>query len=170
MSTGFSEISPEEITDNAFKLVGKDWMLVTAGQADKFNSLTASWGGLGVLWQKPVATIYIRPQRYTREFIERETYFTLSFFDEAYRNVLSVFGAASGREIDKVKATGVTPVTDNTGAVYYGEARLVLVLKKVYAQSIDPTNAMNIDLSTIYPDKDYHRIFIGEIVKVLRKG
>lgn len=168
MSEGFIEVGPEAITDNPFKLFDKDWTLITAGQPDKFNTMTASWGGVGVLWQKPVGTIYVRPQRYTREFIERETHFTLSFFDETYRMALNVFGACSGRDIDKVKTSGLTPVVD-AGAIYYREARLVLVLKKIYHHDIDPANVHNFDLSDIYAAKDYHRLYIGEIERVLRK-
>lgn len=168
MSENFTEISPESIADNPFTLLHGDWTLITAGQPDKFNTMTASWGGLGVLWQKPVATIYVRPQRYTYEFLERETYFTLSFFEERYRLALNLFGAASGRDMDKVKASGLTPVF-GPDAIYYKEARLVLVLKKIYFHDLDPTNVRNFDLGDTYAGEDYHRLYIGEIVRVLRK-
>ena len=75
-------IDPKEIGQNVFSLIGDQWMLITAGTAERCNTMTASWGGLGVLWGAPMATCYIRPQRYTREFVDREEYFTLAFFDE----------------------------------------------------------------------------------------
>lgn len=171
MSEGFVEIGAEAISDNPFRLFDQDWTLITAGTPEKFNTMTASWGGLGVLWQKNVATIYVRPSRYTFEFLEREDYFTLSFFEERYRLALNLFGAASGRDLDKVKASGLTPAVDATGATYYEEARLVLVLRKIYFQDLDPANLRNLDLTDTYaPGEPWHRLFLGEIVKVLRRG
>ena len=126
----FKEISPNEIRDNPFKLIGKDWMLVTAGDKSKFNTMTASWGGVGILWNKPVAFTFIRPQRYTFEFTEQGEYYTLSFFDEEYRKALNFCGTKSGRDYDKVKETGLTPVFSED-APYFGEAKLVLVCKKL---------------------------------------
>lgn len=171
MSEEFLEIAAEAIADNPFRLFDKDWTLITAGTPDKFNTMTASWGGMGVLWQKNVANVYVRPQRYTYEFLEREDYFTLCFFEEKYRLALNLFGAASGRDLDKVKASGLTPVVDASGAVYYSEARLVLILKKIYFQDLDPARVRNIDLADIYAAGEaYHRLYLGEIVKVLRKA
>lgn len=162
----FTQISPVEIKDNVFKAVGKDWMLITAGDDKGFNTMTASWGGLGVLWNKSVAFTFIRKQRYTYEFTENKDLFTLCFFDEDYRNALSICGSKSGRDIDKVKETGLTPVHID-GTTYFDEARLVLVCKKQYFQDIDPKNFLNADIEKNYPAKDYHRMYIGEIVKVL---
>lgn len=86
----FSRIDPKELNQNVFSMIGEQWMLVTAGTVERCNTMTASWGGLGVLWGKPVATVYIRPQRYTLEFVEREDCFTLSFFEEEYRKALAL--------------------------------------------------------------------------------
>jgi len=169
MSEGFIEIAPEALTDNPFKLFHEDWTLITAGQESKFNTMTASWGGLGVLWEKRVATIYVRPQRYTFEFLEREAYFSLSFFEESHRMALQVCGAVSGRTADKIKLTGLTPVVDASGTVYFQQAKLVLILKKLYFSDIDPAKIL-VDLGDTYPEHDYHRLYIGEIVKVLHKG
>ena len=94
------KIDPKTITENVFSLIDEDWMLITAGTAERCNTMTASWGGLGVLWRKNVATVYIRPQRYTFEFVEREDYFTLSFFGGDYRPQLALCGSKSGREVD----------------------------------------------------------------------
>lgn len=164
----FIEISPETITDNTFKLVGKDWMLVTAGKEVSFNTMTAAWGGLGVLWDKKICFCVIRPTRYTYAFMEKSEGFTLSFFEERYRDVLTYCGTKSGKDVDKVAKTGLTPVFDN-GAVYFSEARLVIVCGKIYTQDIVPGNFLDAEMDKFYPKKDYHRMYVGEIRKCLRK-
>ncbi|HJC00757.1 MAG TPA: flavin reductase family protein [Candidatus Flavonifractor merdavium] len=165
----FERIDPKSLDQNVFSLIGDQWMLLTAGTGEKCNTMTASWGGLGVLWGKPVATVYIRPQRYTLEFVEREEKFTLAFFGEAYRKALALCGSKSGRDIDKVKECGFTVETAD-GAPYFAEADLVLVCKKAYWQDMDPTHFLDGEIDgKWYPEKDYHRIFIGEIETVLKK-
>ena len=165
----FEKIDPKNLDQNVFSLIGDRWMLITAGTQEKCNTMTASWGGLGVLWGKPVATVYIRLQRYTLEFVEREDYFTLSFFGEEHRKALALCGSKSGRDMDKVKECGFTVATAE-GAPYFKEADLVLVCKKAYWQDMDPTHFLDGEIDgKWYPEKDYHRIFIGEIVEVLRK-
>ena len=116
----FKEIKPEELNFNPFTRIGSDWMLLTAGTEDKFNTMTASWGGAGVFWGKPAVTCYIRPQRYTREFVDREEYFTLAFFDEEHRKALALCGSKSGREVDKVRECGFTVKTAECGAERMG--------------------------------------------------
>lgn len=165
----FKKINASEINENSFKLIGKDWMLVTAGNSNKLNTMTASWGGVGVLWNKNVAFSFIRPQRYTLKFMEENDYYTLSFFSDEYKKALTFCGRNSGRDCDKIKETGLTALFDEN-APYFDEAKLVLVCKKLYVQ--DMTMECFVDKSLInnnYPDKDYHKVFIGEIVKVLSK-
>ena len=165
----FERIDPKSLDQNVFSLIGDQWMLLTAGTGEKCNTMTASWGGLGVLWGKPVATVYIRPQRYTLEFVEREEKFTLAFFGEEYRKALALCGSKSGRDIDKVKECGFTVETAD-GAPYFAQADLVLVCKKAYWQDMDPTHFLDGEIDgKWYPEKDYHRIFIGEIETVLKK-
>ena len=165
----FEKIDPKALDQNVFSLIGDQWMLITAGTKDQCNTMTASWGGLGVLWGKPVATVYIRPQRYTLEFVEREDTFTLCFFGEEYRKGLALCGSKSGRDVDKVKECGFTVATAE-GAPYFEEVDLVFVCKKSYWQDMDPTHFLDGEIdSKWYPEKDYHRIFIGEILEVLRK-
>ena len=160
-------VDVHEISENVFSLIGKQWMLITAGTAEHCNTMTASWGGLGVLWGAPAATCYIRPQRYTKEFVDREEYFTLSFFGEEWRKALSLCGSKSGREMDKVKECGFTVKTADCGAPYFEEASLVLVCRKRFAQEMDP-NLMPDDVKEKwYPEKDYHTMYIGEIVQAL---
>ena len=160
-------VDVHEISENVFSLIGKQWMLITAGTAEHCNTMTASWGGLGVLWGAPAATCYIRPQRYTKEFVDREEYFTLSFFGEEWCKALSLCGSKSGREVDKVKECGFTVKTADCGAPYFEEASLVLVCRKRFAQEMDP-NLMPDDVKEKwYPEKDYHTMYIGEIVQAL---
>ena len=109
-SMSFKEIKPEELNFNPFTRIGSDWMLLTAGTKDKFNTMTASWGGAGVFWGKPAVTCYIRPQRYTKEFIDKEELFSVSFFKDGHRDALKLCGSVSGRDHDKIKEAGLTPV------------------------------------------------------------
>lgn len=165
----FKKINPYDITDNPFKLIGKDWALITSGDESSFNSMTASWGGVGVLWNKPVATVYIRPQRYTFEFTEKNELFTLSFFTEEQREALTFCGRNSGRDCDKAKETGLTPIFPD-GAAAYDEARLILVCRKLYHDDINPANFHNAEIDEKnYPQKDYHRMYIGEIIAVYER-
>lgn len=164
----FMQIQPEQLTDNPFKLIGKDWMLITAGSPEKFNTMTASWGGMGVLWERKVCYIFIRPTRYTYEFAERSAFFTLSFFGEEHRKALQFCGTHSGRDTDKMKGAGLTPVKEED-FVYFSEARLVLACRKIYFQDIGAERFLDPAIGSMYPQKDYHRMYVGDIVKCLRK-
>ena len=167
--SNFKTITPNDITDNAFKLIGKDWGLVTGGTKDGFNTMTISWGGIGVMWNKPVAFTFIRPQRYTFGFLEKNGMFTMSFFDEEYRKALQICGTKSGRDIDKVKETGLTPAFTDDGVPYFEEARLVLVCKKLYAQDLNEESIIEEAVKSNYSGDDYHRMYVSEIVSVLKK-
>lgn len=161
---GFKQVLPGEFT-NVFNLIGKDWMLITAGDGQKFNSMTASWGGLGVMWNKNIALAMVRHSRYTFEFIERSPLFTLSFYGAEYRPALNMFGSKSGRDTNKVKESGFTPVVRSDGAVYYSEASLVVVCRKLYSQDVSPENFIDNTIDgAVYSDKDYHRLYFSEIV------
>lgn len=166
MENTFKEIGPEGLTDNPFKLIGKDWMLITAGTKKSFNTMTGAWGGLGVMWGKDVAFCVVRPTRYTFEFMERSSQFTLSFFEEQYRDILTYCGTKSGRDVNKVAGAGLTPVVTDK-EIYLAEARLVLVCKKIYFQDLRPGNFLVPEIEEFYPLKDYHRLYVGEVVKCL---
>ena len=129
-------INPNEIKDNFIELIGKEWMLVSAGDKEKFNMMTASWGGVGVLWNRPVVFAFIRPERYTREFIDARNEFTITFLGPEHRKAHSICGSKSGREIDKVAATGLTPFFTEAGNPVFEEARLTLECKVVYKSEI----------------------------------
>ena len=165
----FQKIDPKALDKNVFSAIGDQWMLITAGTADRCNTMTASWGGLGVIWGAPAATCYIRPQRYTREFVEREEYFTLSFYGKEYHKQLQLCGSRSGRDTDKVKACGFTVRTAECGAPYFKEAELVLVCRKRFAQAMDPDNIPEEIKTKWYPKKDYHILYIGEIIEALKR-
>jgi flavin reductase (DIM6/NTAB) family NADH-FMN oxidoreductase RutF len=166
----FKKLEPQEIPDNPFKLIGSDWMLIAAGPPEAHNMMTASWGGLGVLWNKNVCFCVIRPHRYTYEFVERAESFTLSFLGEEYREALQLCGTKSGREIDKAEATGLTPTAGSLpGTTYFAEARMVLECRKIYFQDIDPEHFLDRSIQDNYPQRDYHRMYVGEIVNCLVK-
>lgn len=168
----FEEVKISELQFNPFDKISKQWMLITAGESSgDCNTMTASWGGVGIMWGKPVATAYIRPQRYTKEFVDKNEYFTLSFLPEAYRKALNVCGSVSGRDVaDKWQEAGLHPVEiDGTTAVE--ESEEIFVCRKLYAQDMVPecfTDGGECD-EKWYPDKDYHTMYMAEIVKVLRK-
>lgn len=164
----FKEIDPKELNEGATQLVGFDWMLITAGNMKSFNTMTAAWGGLGFLWKKPVSFIYIRPQRYTYEFVEKYDHFTLTFFEEKYRDILRLCGGKSGRDIDKMHGIGLTPMQGDN-SIYFEEARIVLECKKIYADMIKPEHFIDNSIDINYPKKDYHKYYIGEITKCMIK-
>ena len=165
----FREISIDELTMNPFTKLDKEWALVTAGDEDSFNTMTVSWGGLGVLWRKNVATIYIRPQRYTKEFVDREDRFTLSFYPAECKRALGVLGTKSGRDGDKVAEVGFTPAKVGDGMAFE-EAELVLVCRKLYADDIKPECFIDRSCDTsCYPERDYHTMYIAEIEQVFAR-
>ncbi len=165
----FKEISIKDLSMNPFAKISKEWMLITAGNKESFNTMTASWGGLGVLWNKDVAFTFIRPCRYTFEFTEREEYFSLCFFPEEHRNALMFCGRNSGRDCDKVKETGLTPAFID-GVPCFEEASLVLICKKMYAQEMNSSCAYSEEVKTHYGENEpYHTFYVGEIVKVFAK-
>lgn len=164
----FKKIDPKTLDKNVFSMIHDQWMLITAGTPERCNTMTASWGGLGILWNKCVATCYIRPQRYTKEFVDREEYFTLAFFGEEHRKALSLCGSKSGREVDKVAECGFTVAAGEGNAPYFEQAELVLVCRKLFRQAMD--ESCFLDKSLIeknYPGGDFHVTYVGEIVECL---
>jgi flavin reductase (DIM6/NTAB) family NADH-FMN oxidoreductase RutF len=168
MNTVFQETKPEDIGRNPFKLIGEDWMLITAGTKDSFNTMTGAWGGLGIIWDKRVAMCLVRPNRYTYEFMERSRSFSLSFFDEQYRDALTYCGTKSGRDVNKVAQTGLTPVFGED-TIYFAQSRLVIECRKIYFQDILPGNFLVPEIDGFYPKKDYHRMYFGEIIRCLSR-
>lgn len=163
----FKEIKPVEIQGNPIHLIGQEWMLITAGTPEHLNTMTASWGCMGELWFKPVCFCFVRPQRYTYEFMEKSDAFTLSFFDEKYKTQLNFCGSRTGRDTDKIAECGFTPVTAENGSVFFEQARMVLECRKLYFQDLDPARFLDESIMKNYPKEDYHRMYVGEITRVL---
>ncbi|MCL2487580.1 MAG: flavin reductase [Oscillospiraceae bacterium] len=162
----FVEIDPLMLEENVFRSIGRDWMLLTAGKEGKYNTMTASWGGMGVLWNTDVVFAVVRPSRYTYEFFERERHFSLSFFGNSFKRALQFCGTQSGRDCDKVSEAGLLPLFD-APAPYFNEARIAICCKKLYTQDIDPEKFLDPTIASHYPNGDYHRMYIGEIKKIL---
>ena len=160
------EINIRELKDNFVKMISNDWALLTAGKSDDFNTMTVSWGGIGELWNKDVCFVFVRPQRYTYEFIEKNDYFSLSFFGGEYKKELGVCGSKSGRDIDKMAETGFIPV-DLGEAVGYEQAKVNVVLKKLAYQDMKPDGFIDETIMKNYANNDFHRVYVGEIVKVV---
>lgn len=166
----FVKIKPEDLKENPFTLIGKEWFLISAGNSESFNTMTASWGTMGVFWNKPIAISYVRPTRHTYNFMEESDVYTLSFLGAENKAVHKVCGSKSGRDTDKIKETGLIPVATENGSITYEQARIVLECKKIYFNDLTPVFFLpeNID-DEFYPNKDYHRAYYGEIINVYVK-
>ena len=170
----FQEISPFELQMNPMEMVARQWMLVTAGdQNSGYNTMTASWGHFGSLWGHssglPTSVIFVRPQRYTKEFVDREPLYSLCFFPAEYKKALGYLGTHSGRDSDKVSEAGLTPVFGE-GYTYFEEAKLVFVCRKLYqAPVLEEGFHDKALMEDCYPKKDFHDLYVGEIIKVLVK-
>ncbi len=156
----------ENMMMNPFEKFNKEWALVTSGTKEKFNSMTISWGSAGTIWAKPVVTIYIRPERYTYDFLKENDTFTVSFYGEENRKALQIMGSQSGRNVDKAEAAGLTPVFLENG-VTYKEAKQTLVCRKIYVQQMNK-EAFPEEASKFYePWAEPHYMIIGELIESL---
>lgn len=163
------EISIDDLSFNPFNKIGKEWFLITSGNISNYNTMTASWGMMGFLWGKPVINCFVRPQRYTFDFIENNDLFTISFFENDKKDALTFCGTKSGRDYDKAKETGLTPL-DVDNCVTFSEASLVFVCKKMYTQNFEKNNFLqNENVEKWYANNDFHKSYIGEIIKVYSK-
>jgi len=166
----FKIISPSELSDNLFKLIAKDWTLITAGDKDSYNMMTANWLGMGFLWMKNVAFVFIRPTRYTYEFTERLDTMTLNFFTEEYREILNLCGKESGRSIDKMSACNLTPISLHDGGVAFNESRLVLNCKKICTANLEDFEMLDKSILKWYDGDVFHKLYICEITDVFIKN
>lgn len=160
------KLLPQEIQDNFIEIISREWMLVTAGTPEHFNTMTASWGGVGFLWNKPVATIYVRPERYTYGFIEETERFSLSFLGSDHQAVHRITGSKSGRDTDKIAEAGLHPRFTESGGILYEETRLGLECRVLYAADIQAEQFRDVTLmGQWYGGKHggLHRMYIGEI-------
>lgn len=157
----------EKFDIDAFNIFDKEWALVTAGNIDNYNTMTISWGGLGTLWNKPVATVYVKPNRYTYKYMEENDYFTVSFYDEKYKKALGILGSKSGKDCDKVALSGLNAIkADN--CVTFKEAKVTLVLKKIYFSDLTDENIPDDVKERYYLDEPIHRMYIGEVVGIIK--
>ncbi len=161
------EISQFIVKANA--LWAKQWFLLSAGDFNNnaFNAMTVSWGSLGEIWHKPLAQIFVRPTRFTFQFMEKHDTFTLCALPQKYRKDLEQLGATSGRDGDKIAATGLTPISSRiVAAPAYQEAELIIECRKIYWDDFEPAHFLDNSIESNYPKKDYHRIYFGEILAV----
>ena len=162
-------IAVGDLLVRAHHLWAEQWMLLTSGDfaKGKFNAMAVGWGSLGTMWGKPFAQVVVRPTRYTRKFMEQYDTFTLCAFPEAYRKAVQLLGGKSGRDGDKIAESNLTPVASSTvAAPCFAEAELVIECRKMYWQDLTPANFVDPTIEKNYPQKDYHRIYFGEIVAV----
>lgn len=166
------QLNPSELDGKIIDMIGNRWMLITSGNIDSFNMMTASWGFLGYIWGFPAAACVVRPTRFTKEWLDRTNSYTLTFFPDKYKKVLQTLGTLSGREMDKMHESGLTPIQLPTGDVGYEEATLTLVCRVAYKQ--DMTETSFIDTTVMprwYPKgpSDLHTMYIGQITGLFQK-
>lgn len=167
---GYTQIDPRDIQENVIRLIGEDWMLITAGKANAYNTMTASWGMMGEVWGKHVAAITVRDSRYTYQFLEKNDTYTLSFFTRDHRPALELLGTKSGRDGNKVAESGLRPMELQSGDLSFVEARMIIECRKLYAE---PFKKGSFTDKSVY-DSAYnqehstsmHTLYIGEIVNV----
>lgn len=164
-------IELKDLTENFFETISKEWMLITAGTPEHFNTMTASWGGIGFLWNKPVAFVFIRPERYTYEFAEKNEYLTLSFLGDENRQIHNICGSKSGRDTDKVQETGLKPLPTPEGNITFEQSRLTLECRKLYSRMLEPESFIDKQpLEKWYSENNgMHKMYIVEIVNVWKK-
>ncbi|MDR1762447.1 MAG: flavin reductase [Dysgonamonadaceae bacterium] len=167
----FTEIAPTDLTDNVFKLVGQDFTVITAGVEADYNSMTASWGGVGIMFNEPVTWCFLRASRYTLVYIQKEKKYTMSYFPERYKEDVLFFGSASGRDSDKMKRHKLTAVTTPEGSVSYKEARLIIECSLTEVTTVSPEDFYTEEGKTFVTDafkevKGWHKLVFGKITKV----
>lgn len=158
--------------ENAIDLIARGWMLVTAGTEDSYNTMTANWGGIGFLWNRNVAFVFVRPERYTHGFIEREKRLTLSFYPEECREVLKICGSKSGRDIDKAAVTGLTPEALPSGAMTFSQARLTLDCRRLFESEMEDADFIDRSIvGTWYGEHGgFHTMYVVEIERIYING
>lgn len=173
----FKTLAIEDLKINPINMIRSDWWLITAGnESNGFNTMTASWGHLGAIWGRPelkghsglpTAVIYVRPQRHTKAYLDREHLFSICVFDSSYKKTMVYLGSHSGSDFDKVTASGLTPIFDE-GTTYFAEASMVFLCKKIYQAPLEERGFVDQSvLNYNYENRDLHQMYIGEIIKIL---
>ena len=169
MSSENVRINTKDFHTSIFNLWDHDWLLLTSGDfhTGKYNAMTVAWGGLGIMWNMPIAMVVVRPSRYTYEFINAYDTFTVCGFPPTYRHALSLLGTKSGRDGNKIKESGLTPITHAIAAAPgFKEANLVIACRKSYFADFDPAHFMDERIEKQYSGSDYHRMLYGEILSI----
>lgn len=165
----FQPIKIDQLDINPFTKIGKEWALITAGTKEKCNTMTVSWGGFGVLWGKNVAFIFIRESRYTKEFIDGNDFFSISFTSEEYRDALNYCGSHSGRDVDKFKEAGLT-IARRHDIPYVDEANIVLLCSNMAAMEISEDSFIDKSIKEKwYANGDAHTMYIAEIIDLMAR-
>ncbi|MBP5159186.1 MAG: flavin reductase [Lachnospiraceae bacterium] len=165
----FQPIGLDLASFNPFEKIGNEWMAITAGNSIKVNTMTASWGGAGVLWNKNVVFIFVRDSRYTKEFIDANNTFSINFFDSAQKVALKYFGMVSGRDEDKIANIRMN-VNFKYDTPYIDESRIVVICRKLSATKLLPEGFLDPAIAeNFYKDKDYHTMYVGEIVELMAR-
>jgi flavin reductase (DIM6/NTAB) family NADH-FMN oxidoreductase RutF len=173
IENNFHLLEPQEFTVNPLTSFAQEWVLITAGTPESWNTMTAAWAGLGCIWHKPAAFVFVRYSRYTYEFMEESSHFTVSFFAPKWKTALQYCGSHSGRNVDKAAETGLMPVDlsivggVSSAAVGFAQADYILAARKLYSGEISPSDFTAMEIHDLYPGKDYHRMYIGEIEAIL---
>lgn len=156
----------ERTCKDVLELFSKKWALVSAGKEGDYNTMTIGWGGLGTMWSRPVCSVYVKPIRYTYDYLEKYDYFTVSFYDESYKDDLMILGTKSGRDLDKVALTSLTPefIEDS---ITFKEAVCTIVCKKIYYQDMIREPMLEEVVDKYYKEEEPHRMYIGEVVKII---
>lgn len=164
----FQPVPVDTLEFNPFEAIGKDWALVSAGSKQKANTMTVSWGGVGVLWGKNVAFIFVRDSRYTKEFIDNSDFFSISFLGKNYKEALSYCGSHSGRDVDKMKEAGLTWNYKHS-IPFIDEGELVLLCQKLSATRLTEDSFLSPDIKKWYADGDLHTMYIAEIIEAMAR-
>lgn len=164
------KINVKEIDENFIDVLSQEWALLSAGNKESLNTMTVNWGGIGYLWHKPIAIIFVRPERYTLDYIDSNDYFTLSFLGKEHRAIYNYCGKYSGKDVDKVKETGLTPIATENGSVSFQQARLIVECKKLYKSRMEESHFIDPSISQWYGEKGgLHTVFVGEITNVWKQ-
>lgn len=166
------EITYQELSENFIETIGKEWMLITSGDKVCYNTMTASWGGIGWLWNRPVAYIFVRPERFTHAFLAQFDRVTLSFLGDKHKDIHTICGTKSGRDIDKIKEAGLKPQFTDSGSVVFQQSRLTLECRKLYADALSPENFIDrAPIAQWYDEEhgNFHNMYILEIEHIWKR-
>lgn len=165
----FQVISPDKFDYSPFRMIGQDWMLIAAENEGRVNAMTASWGGLGVIWNKNVAYIFVRQSRFTKEFIDHSDTFSITFYPHKENvKMLGYMGSVTGRDENKIEKMGLT-ISHYEGVPYIEEASTVMICKKISRVPISPEFLPDEIKKIHYANEDYHDMYVGEIIQILQK-